>query len=229
MAAGQRASVQRELQGLNTSLANFKSAGGIIPANAAAADAIGAMQAGVTIAGTGSSYEPLSSTPEFTTSIGGIPYELAYDEETGFYYAPTGSNDGEIFSGSGTGELSADEYPFDITDPAAIAQALEDFAGMDPTDPMYQSYLDALTAASTLPLNLPEETLAAITAALAGPTGPSYTAADAQSAQDILAAAGAANSTGTNSGTPAGRVPVSAAFQTVWKDSTLSVFPELLT
>ena len=166
VAAGQRASVQRELQGLNTSLANFKSAGGVIPDNASVADAIAALQTGVSIAGTGSNYAPLTSVPDLSMMIGGVPYEYVYDPVNGFSCAPV-EGSGETFTGSGVGgtQDSGSTYPFDITNSAAMAQALADFAGMSPTDAAYQSYVDAFNAAISMQ-TLPVEDLRAAGAAI---------------------------------------------------------------
>ena len=100
VAAGQRASVQRELQGLNTSLANFKSAGGVIPDNASIEDAIAALQTGVSIAGTDSNYAPLTSVPDLSMMIGGVPYEYVYDPVDGFSCAPV-EGMGDTFTGAG--------------------------------------------------------------------------------------------------------------------------------
>jgi len=60
--AGQKASAQKEIQNLNAALESFKSAGGVIPENATAAEAIGALQRGVDLSG--SEYVPLVSVPE---------------------------------------------------------------------------------------------------------------------------------------------------------------------
>ena len=168
VAAGQRASIQRELQGLNTSLSNFKSAGGIIPDNATVADAIAALQTGVSIAGTDSNYAPLTSVPDLNNMmIGGVPYEYIYDPVNGFGCAPV-EGAGETFTGSGTGadaQNSGNTYPFDITDSAAMTRALDDFKAMSPGDAGYQEYLDAFAAAKTLG-TLTAEDLVAIDRAL---------------------------------------------------------------
>lgn len=55
--AGQRASVQRELQHLNTALQNFKSAGGVIPPDTSAEAAVTALQVGTNLEG--SNFSPL--------------------------------------------------------------------------------------------------------------------------------------------------------------------------
>lgn len=148
VAAGQRSSVQRELQGLNTALSNFKSAGGVIAENATTEDALSALMAGVSLSG--SAYTPLTSMPDTSQNIGDIPYSLAYDSTTGFSYVPSGSELGDVLSASGLKDgvgANGQAYPFDITNPAEITQALSEFAGMSPTDPRYQSYLEALNAA----------------------------------------------------------------------------------
>ena len=166
--AGQKASIQRELQGLNTSLANFKSAGGVISEGAGAAEALAELQAGVNLSG--SSYSPITSVPELSATIGGTAYELAYDPTAGFSYVPSGENAGEVFAGAGAVDgvgLGGVTYPFDITDPAAVSKALADFANMDPSSAGYQDYLDAFNATSTMN-TLPAESLAAIDSALSG-------------------------------------------------------------
>ena len=152
IAAGQKSAVQKELQNLNTSLQNFRSAGGVIQENAAVADVLAALQAGVDIGG-GAMYAPLTTLPDLESSIGGIPYTLAYDPITGFSAVPSGATIGEVLSGGGEMSGVGAEgvaFPFDITDPAATAQAIADFEGMSPGDPEYQSYLDAFNAAGSM-------------------------------------------------------------------------------
>jgi len=82
--AGQKASAQREIQNLNATLESFKSAGGVIPEDATAAEAIDALQRGVDLAG--SEYAPLASVPEEEIQIAGEAYSLDYNPEDGFSY-----------------------------------------------------------------------------------------------------------------------------------------------
>lgn len=151
--AGQRAAVQRELQTLNSALQAFKGAGGVIPGTASARAAIDALKGGTALPG--STYAPLVNDPKMSTGIGDQNYTLVYDPEAGFSYED-GDGDGLGLSGTDLAEANdaAEAYPFDITDPDAVAQALEDFALLDPTDPEYASYLSAFAAAvsaGTLP------------------------------------------------------------------------------
>lgn len=165
--AGQRASVQRELQGLNTTLSNFKSAGGVVREGATAEDALADMLNGTNLSG--SNYAPLSSMPELTKTIGGVPYTLSYDPETGFSYVPSGEAIGEVFAGSGAANglgANGESFPFDITKPDEMTQALAKFANMLPSDPNYQSYLAAFNAANSMN-TLPAEDLAAMNNVLA--------------------------------------------------------------
>ena len=107
VSAGQRATMQKELQALNTALNNFKGAGGVIDPDASVSDALGSLQAGTSIGGA-TVYAPLSGAPPFEASIGGMPYSLSYDADAGFSYIPAGSEIGEVLgdSGRGTGARS---------------------------------------------------------------------------------------------------------------------------
>lgn len=168
VAAGQRSSVQRELQGLNTALSNFKSAGGVISADANVTDALTALQTGVTLSG--STYFPLTSMPELNKEIGGFPYSLSYDSSAGFSYIPSGEDVAAVFSGAGESSgigANGETYPFDITDPEAVSQALLDFASMSPEDQRYQDYLAAFNAAKSMD-TLSADGLASLDSALLG-------------------------------------------------------------
>lgn len=147
--------MQRELQGLNSTLNAFKGAGGVIPDGATAEEALKAIREGTKLAG--SDYTPLASEPPLNMEVGGEQYNLVYDPETGFSYQ---SADGLGISGSGEDEFSPGGvgYPFDITNPAAVAQALETFKELDPNSPMFQDYLNAFNAAKEFQ-TLPQGTL----------------------------------------------------------------------
>lgn len=150
VAAGQRSAVQKELQGLNTSLNNFKAAGGVILDGATVNDALAALKAGTPLGG--AAYSPLTSLPELSKTVAGAQYSLAYDPVTGFSYVPSGEVIGEVFAGAGASDgvgANGEAYPFDITDPSAVDNALAEFSGMSPTDSNYQNYIDALVAAES--------------------------------------------------------------------------------
>jgi len=148
--SGQRSAVQRELQMLNGALQQFRAAGGVIPDDASAAAAVRKLREGVGIEG--DNYAPLTTDPKMSMEIGGEPYELSYDPDPGFSYV---NADGEGMGLAG-GELpptpgaGAEAYPFDITDPLAVASALEELDMLDPDSPEYQDYLNALGAAMSL-------------------------------------------------------------------------------
>lgn len=67
-----------------------------------------------------------------------MPYTLNYDPADGFSYVPSGDVAGEVFTGAGAVDgvgLGGSTYPFDITDPASITQAIDALANMNPDDP----------------------------------------------------------------------------------------------
>jgi type II secretory pathway pseudopilin PulG len=155
--AGQRAVAQRELQTLNTALNDFTNAGGVIKPTAKVDEVVLALRKGVELAG--SDFIPLTSEPLMETAIAGIPYKLNYGKAEGFTYQPT-SGSGEILGGTGGGYTPAADagtgigvaetnYPFDITDPAAVDQALNYLRSLDPSDPVIGQYLNALNSAYT--------------------------------------------------------------------------------
>jgi len=150
--SGQRSAVQRELQMLNGALQQFRAAGGVIPDDASAAAAVRKLREGVGIEG--GNYAPLTTDPKMNMEIGGEPYELSYDPDPGFSYVNAdgegmGLAGGELTPTLGAG-AGAGEYPFDITDPLAIASALDELDMLDPDSPEYQDYLNALGAAMSL-------------------------------------------------------------------------------
>jgi uncharacterized protein YjbI with pentapeptide repeats len=162
VAAGQKATAQRELQGLNSTLNTFKGAGGVIPDGATAEQALQALRDGTDLAG--ADYSPLVSEPPLSMEIGGEQYNLVYDPETGFSYQAA---DGLGLFASGEDQFSPGGvgYPFDITSPAAVAQALETFKNIDPNSPMYQDYLNAFNAAKEFQ-TLPQSSLDSIDKAM---------------------------------------------------------------
>jgi type II secretory pathway pseudopilin PulG len=70
--AGQKASAQREIQALNAALQSFKSAGGVIPANATVDEVVQALKVGTDLAGRG--YAPLTNDPSGEVQIAGATY-----------------------------------------------------------------------------------------------------------------------------------------------------------
>jgi len=158
LTAGQRSAVQRELQSLNGAWNNFKAAGGYIAPGSSVEDAIRALRGGQNLAG--SDFTPLTDDPPMTVEIGGESYVLTYDDETGFSYVS--ADGGAALVGSGT-EMDmlgsgGEGFPFDITNPDAVAKALEELARMNPEDPRYGDYINALKAAQGT-AGLSEDTL----------------------------------------------------------------------
>lgn len=87
--AGQKATLQRELQQLNTALEEYKSAGGVIPEDADVAKALQLLKDGVDLAGDGSDpdYASLVTDPPLSMQVAGEPYELQFSPDDGFSYA----------------------------------------------------------------------------------------------------------------------------------------------
>lgn len=167
VSAGQRSSVQKELQGLNAALQNFKSAGGTINEGSSASAAVSTLMQGTDLMA-GISYTPLASAPALETTIGGVPYALEYDTAEGFSYVPSGAVSGDVLIGAGAESgvgVGGEVYPFDITSPDSLSQALSDFRSMDPNDPAYASYLDAINSAYNIG-NLPQDNLDEIDSSL---------------------------------------------------------------
>jgi len=157
--SGQRSAVQRELQALNSAWQNFKSAGGVIEANASVVEALAALKRGVEMAG--SDFAPLATNPKLNLDVGGNTYTLQYDPEEGFSYIdPSGSGMGR--AGEEVEGIPISGYPFDgedgqnqsfvfdPTDPAAIQAALAALENLNPEDPAYAQYLQGLNAAALL-------------------------------------------------------------------------------
>lgn len=113
----------------------------------------------------GAQYAPLVSDPMMGTRIGDTDYNLVYDPG-GFSYEDE-SGDGLELSGADIADAAGDaaSYPFDITDPDAVRQALEDFNLLGPADPAYAEYLAALAAAysaGSLPSDVMDDILTAM-------------------------------------------------------------------
>jgi type II secretory pathway pseudopilin PulG len=139
LGASQRSAMQRELQLLNSSLSNFRGAGGLIEPGSSAGQAVDALMGGVKVEG--SSYRPLTRRPPERWEVDGENYLLGYTDKDGFSYDPEGSEPAEIALPGNIGDLS---FPFDISDEDAIWAAFQEFANMSPLDSRSQDYLDAL-------------------------------------------------------------------------------------
>jgi type II secretory pathway pseudopilin PulG len=157
--AGQRSTVQRELQSLNTALNNFKAAGGTIAPDADARKAVQAMRYGVGISDM-ESYAPLTEDPDWSKTVGDETYNLLYDDTQGFTYAadllPPKKGTPQTSEGKPTGG-----YGFDISDKDAALAALAALATLNPEDPAYGSSLEALNAAYALGTLTEQDMLAA--------------------------------------------------------------------
>ena len=140
---------------------------GVIGQGASAAQALETLKKGVLLAGKGN-YSPLTGSPAFDKKIGGIDYTLSYDPDKGFLYVPVGEAVTDVFglSGEVTGlGAGGAAFPFDITSPDAVQQAISGLDGMSGEDPSYQGYLEALIAADALG-TLPDGTIAQVGAVL---------------------------------------------------------------
>jgi uncharacterized protein YjbI with pentapeptide repeats/type II secretory pathway pseudopilin PulG len=165
--AGQKASAQREIQNLNATLENFKSAGGVIPEDATASVAIDALQSGVDMAG--SEYAPLASVPEEEIQIAGEAYSLDYNPEDGFSYVKDGG--GDLIGGSGSSLVGAGSsgagsgYVPGVTPvtPENVNAALAALASSTPGTPEYDAILADLAVALASG-DLSAEATAAVTA-----------------------------------------------------------------
>jgi hypothetical protein len=145
--AGQKAGAQKELQHLNSALQNFRSAGGVMEPGVDARGAIDALQGGVELSG--SDFTSLSTDPAMSREIDGETYNLMYDEEDGFTYGLEDGS-GELLSGSGQVAAAQEPFPFDVNDPAAAANALNELATLEPGSEEYNALLAGLNAANML-------------------------------------------------------------------------------
>ena len=161
--AGQRSAALSEIQNLNTAWNNYKNAGGTLNSNGVE-DVIGALKTPLSITG-GTDYTAYNGDPERQVTVGSETFALAYDPNAGFSYI-SGVGDALSFDGGLGASGDGDGYPFDITDPVALAQAVEDFNALAFDDPARQAYLDAFNAARSLG-TVPAADLTAMDAALA--------------------------------------------------------------
>jgi len=169
--AGQKAAAQRELQGLNTALQNFKSAGGVIADTATAAEAVAALRVGTNLSG--SNFTQLTSDPELIQTIAGEEYTLNYDPEKGFSYQISDGS-GVGFSGSELVAAGATEgyTPGDIIDSTNLSLAIDALGSATPGSPEYDAILAALNAAMAFDsdlgayVSISEEEASAIYAAI---------------------------------------------------------------
>ena len=140
----------------------YKNAGGTLNSNGVE-DVIGALKTPLSITG-GTDYTAYNGDPERQVTVGSETFALAYDPNAGFSYI-SGVGDALSFDGGLGASGDGDGYPFDITDPVALAQAVEDFNALAFDDPARQAYLDAFNAARSLG-TVPAADLTAMDAAL---------------------------------------------------------------
>jgi prepilin-type N-terminal cleavage/methylation domain-containing protein len=162
--AGQKAAMQRELQTLNTSLQNFKSAGGTFEGVTDAAGAVDRMRGGVDLSGSG--FTPLTMSPDFSKELGGDLLTLNFDPDTGFSYRHS-SGDGSLGGVLADPGVSNPVSLFQMTDEGVLG-ALEFFVTLSPGDQNYNQYLADLGLAMTPEVGLSTETVAAIESTMAG-------------------------------------------------------------
>jgi hypothetical protein len=151
VAAGSQATMQRELQQLNTALNNFEAAGGVMPAEADAdiEAALLALKEGVDLAGDSGEYASLVTDPNLAVALEGETYNLDYTPGEGFAYVPA-SGTGDPITGGGVLGAASGTYPFDVTDPAKVREAVQYFRGLDPADPLRQEYVNAFNVVRNL-------------------------------------------------------------------------------
>lgn len=66
---------------------------------------------------------------------------------------PSGETVDDVFTDAGAAYgfgANGEAYPFDISSPESVGQAITDFAALDPSDPAYSSYLNAFADARAL-------------------------------------------------------------------------------
>jgi len=148
--ASSQAAMQRELQQLNTALNNYDAVGGVIPgtADTNVQDAIDALKGGVGLTGSGG-FTPLVDDPSLAVSLDGEAYNLDYNPEGGFSYVPASGKGDAVTDGGGVGAIPG-TFPFDVTDPGKVAEALTHFTGLDRSDPARQTYIEGFNAARGL-------------------------------------------------------------------------------
>jgi len=190
--AGQRSAVQRELQALNTALHNYKSAGGIIPADLGPQDILALLRRGVKMED--SDYSPLVTDPELTKRIGNTDYDLRYSDDSGFSYVPEGEGPEFVQAGQEVGSLPEEGYAFDPSNVEEAQAALEYLQGLNPEDPEYGSLLEALNAAYAMGVLTGEQMQAAELANYGG-TWVDAAAAQLSYASDALDVLSAASNT----------------------------------
>jgi uncharacterized protein YjbI with pentapeptide repeats/type II secretory pathway pseudopilin PulG len=147
VSASQKATIQRELQQLNTALNNFKAAGGVIdPSWDEVQEVIDGLKGGVDL-GNSADFTPLVEDPPFAVEVGGEVYNLSYDDDLGFTYQPA-SGSGESIVGSGGGYTGSGTMPaFDYTNDADTSAAINTFASLPYGSPERAGYLEGFNAA----------------------------------------------------------------------------------
>jgi len=150
--AGQKATLQRELQGLNTALEEYKSAGGFIPVNADVETVLAMLKDGVSLAGDGDkNYAPLVTDPPLQMQVAGETYDLTYTPQEGFAYT-NANGDGIGGSGQSTGSFGSEPLISDATVPNMISQ----LQGYTPGSPGYNDLTGQLALAMSTDTISPE-------------------------------------------------------------------------
>lgn len=146
--AGRTSALQRELQGLNTALVNFQSAGGMIPSNADVKAAVQSLIVGTQL--DGGTFKPLTAEPQFYRPLQGTTYFLSYDPVSGFSYRASNPVAGGYAGAGSRDDSQAAPFVFDITSGSAFDTALPEFLSLSPDDPDFESYLRAFSTARQL-------------------------------------------------------------------------------
>jgi Tfp pilus assembly protein PilE len=149
--AGQKATLQREVQQLNTALEEYKSAGGVIPEDTAVEDVLTLLKDGVDLAGDGDKdYASLVTDPPLQMQVAGETYDLTYTPQEGFAY--TNAN-GEGIGGSGqSSTLGSEPLISNDTVPNMISQ----LQGYAPGSPAYNNLTGQLALAMSSDTISPE-------------------------------------------------------------------------
>jgi type II secretory pathway pseudopilin PulG len=148
VSAGRTSALQRDLQGLNTALVNFQSAGGAIPRNADAKAAVQSLMVGTQLGG--ETFKPLMSEPQFFRPMGETTFFLFFDPDTGFSYRAANPADGGYAGAGSRDDSQGAPFVFDISSGSAFATALPEFLSLSPDDPDFESYLRAFSTARQL-------------------------------------------------------------------------------